>query len=675
MSPGSPKAITQLTIIVGIVFVAVLLALNTDLFRRPIYEWADYAANSIQIQNAKHFRELLGNYSRWGFHHPGPVFFYVFAAGELLLHDWLRLAPEAMNAHVLCMILINTFFLFSAIWIFARQAGSPIFILPAALSALIFAGVVSHTLRLMDNENHSIRFMALSSVWMPHVILFCFLLFLVACAVVACGNLKYLPLATLTGLMLIHAHVTQLLFVVVLTAAMAGAFLYQSRPASCLVQQVRTHRKQLIASGVLVCMFAAPPVIEALVHKPNNVDAIREYLRDSPPLPNPLATAFRYELSFFTFLPNPEAVLAQGTPHLLGIAVRSGYVIRYWLFVGALLGILVWLGVRQRLSVSPFVRYIWFEICLVSLLFLYWGMKIAGGLANFNGYFFYSVQLLPIFAILSTIVNSWTPHKFGSPRLLMALSCAVPLLMFASPREFRISMPGAPEVQAIASAAQGRAPLIQLVFGHDDWPTAVGVASRFKRAGQAFCVAPWFLMFGPESHCHDFPSIMKLVLTHSQTPCTEPCQVLLRTDQITAELIPYPALQVPFTLSSEGWPGLFDGFHTDGPEGSPMWTSEQSSIRFLTASERHQDQRLRMTVVGTARPGRPAELRLNGNLVGALAYGQPQPGEFSVPGNWLKSDSENVITFSVPRAGPAGQDVRHLGFLLEHISVDNAGLH
>src|SRR5208337_1374894 len=84
VSPGSPKAITQLTIIVGIVFVAVLLALNTDLFRRPIYEWADFAANSIQIQNAKHFRELLGNYSRWGFHHPGPVFFYVFAAGELL---------------------------------------------------------------------------------------------------------------------------------------------------------------------------------------------------------------------------------------------------------------------------------------------------------------------------------------------------------------------------------------------------------------------------------------------------------------------------------------------------------------------------------------------------------------------------------------------------------------
>jgi hypothetical protein len=460
---------------------------------------------------------------------------------------------------------------------------------------------------------------------------------------------------------------------------MVAAFVYRGWRTGSLPQQMHFHRVQIVVSCVLLCIFAAPPIIDALLHNPNNVDAIREYLRDSPLLPNPLITAFRYELSFFTFLPNPEVVLAQGAPNLLGIATHTTYVVKYWIFIGVLLGILVLLGVRRRLTISPFVRYLWLEICLVSLLFLYWGMKIGGGLANFNGYFFYSVQLLAIFAILSTVVNSWTPNRFGifrRPGLSMALCCGVPLLMFAAPRDFRFSVPGAPEVQEIASAAQRRAPLIQLVFGHDDWPTAVGIASRFKRVNQAFCVAPtWHIMFGSDSHCHDFPNIVKLVLTHSQTPCTSPCQILLRTDQITAQLSPYSALQVPFTLSAVGWPGLFDGFYTDGPEGSPMWTSKQSSIRFQAAAGGYKDQQLRIAIVGAARPDRPAELRLNGKLIGALAYGQPQPSEFLVPGDWLKAGSENIFTFSVPLAGPAGQDVRHLGFRLDHISVSYAGPH
>jgi hypothetical protein len=33
----------------------------------------DYAANAMQIHNAKPLKQLYGNYSRWGFHHPGPA--------------------------------------------------------------------------------------------------------------------------------------------------------------------------------------------------------------------------------------------------------------------------------------------------------------------------------------------------------------------------------------------------------------------------------------------------------------------------------------------------------------------------------------------------------------------------------------------------------------------------
>src|SRR5215471_288561 len=102
-------------------FIATLLVINRDLFRAPIWEYSDYAANAIQIERAKHFRELLGNYSRWAFHHPGPGFMYVFALGERLFHDWFRLVPGEMNSHILTAVLVNLAFLFGTIAILAKR--------------------------------------------------------------------------------------------------------------------------------------------------------------------------------------------------------------------------------------------------------------------------------------------------------------------------------------------------------------------------------------------------------------------------------------------------------------------------------------------------------------------------------------------------------------------------
>ena len=70
-----------------------MLALNAQLFRNPIIEITDFAANSLLVQQARHFSLLTGHYSRWHFHHPGPAFLYLFALGELIFHDILHVAP------------------------------------------------------------------------------------------------------------------------------------------------------------------------------------------------------------------------------------------------------------------------------------------------------------------------------------------------------------------------------------------------------------------------------------------------------------------------------------------------------------------------------------------------------------------------------------------------------
>jgi len=72
-----------------------LLVRNRGLFTHAVYEAGDPAANSILTLQAKHFALLTGHYSRVGFHHPGPAFFYVQAGGEWLLHDVTGLVPAA----------------------------------------------------------------------------------------------------------------------------------------------------------------------------------------------------------------------------------------------------------------------------------------------------------------------------------------------------------------------------------------------------------------------------------------------------------------------------------------------------------------------------------------------------------------------------------------------------
>ena len=50
---------------------------------------------------AQHFQQLTGNYSRVHFHHPGPVFLYVGAAGQWLFHQVLHVVPADFNGQVI----------------------------------------------------------------------------------------------------------------------------------------------------------------------------------------------------------------------------------------------------------------------------------------------------------------------------------------------------------------------------------------------------------------------------------------------------------------------------------------------------------------------------------------------------------------------------------------------
>jgi hypothetical protein len=168
---------------VALAFAGVVLAINSHWFRAPIVEASDVAANSLQMYNAGRFHELMGNYSRWQLHHPGPVIFYLFAAGERLFHDRLPITPGTFNAQLVTLVLFNAAFLFGAIAMLANAFPGRIFP-PLALTGAVL---------WMMAVNYTVPTGAMVSPWMPHVALFPFLFFLTAGVSVASGRIDHLP--------------------------------------------------------------------------------------------------------------------------------------------------------------------------------------------------------------------------------------------------------------------------------------------------------------------------------------------------------------------------------------------------------------------------------------------------------------------------------------------------
>jgi hypothetical protein len=115
-APASPARLRPWVVAAAAVaLVAVLCVRNRFLFTSRLYEDADMGANSILVEQARHFTLLVGNYSRDHFHHPGPAYMYVKAAGESLFWAWLHVVPSAWNGQLLAVYALNAMFVALAV--------------------------------------------------------------------------------------------------------------------------------------------------------------------------------------------------------------------------------------------------------------------------------------------------------------------------------------------------------------------------------------------------------------------------------------------------------------------------------------------------------------------------------------------------------------------------------
>lgn len=641
-------------VVSAVVFFVLVLVLNWQLFTRPIFEYTDFAANAVQIERAKHFRELLGNYSRWGFHHPGPAFFYIFALGEKVLHDWLHLVPAAMNAHIVTMIALNTAFLFGAIGIIAGYCRSRLFPPVALALSLFFIYVV----------NRTIPGSAVFSIWMPHVLLFCFLFFVTVCASVASGKSSRLPWLALSGLMLVHGHVAQALFVGVLSVAAVITLCWRNGRSHGGREFLRQIRRPATISLVLVMVFAFPILLDMGLHRDNNVRAILHHAHTHKGWQQNFGQSLKYECSFFAFVPDPEVVLQSASAHLVSRGWSKPYVAAYWGLGFAMLGLALGLYFLAKERLSYFARYALAEVLVICILFYYWTLKMSGALFNFNGYFFFSIQLLVLLLLAAFILNR---ARLSITRTVSVALCALlPLSMFAAKTGFVNTETGTPETDRLVThLPPDNGTVLHLTFDSADWMLEAGVASRLQHEHRQYCVDDlWAFIFGRDHRCLQFANLTNLILTHSPAKCEAPCKLLSKDDQYQFEWEPYPEFKLPFTIKLDDISSLNKGFNEFLGTGGPVWAKGQATIYFRLAPDFGEAQTVQVRIFGTANPGRPVKILLNGHELGTIVSGE-ESKDFTFSRNLLLT-GENRLGIQVDHPleveGDPQNDPRVLGF-------------
>ncbi len=288
----------------AIIFAAIVLNDAQVIFHSYQYEINDVASNSLQVVDAKRFHNVLGNYSRFGFYHPGPAFFYVYALGEALFYDATHLVPTPFNAQFIALDALSAFFFGATLALVARHLGgarSRWFVGLALLLAAWHFGAVGRFYEFIPG--------GLFCIWPPCVLVMPFLCFLVASASVASGAGRDLPLMTLAGCFLVHGHAGQPLFVIPITLLAYGGLVHHWRIAGSQ-PQLRPWRifwRQHWFSGALIVAFLIPIAIDIITNHPHNIHLVLDHIRANQGERKEFLRSLLYFLQFGAYTAYPSS--------------------------------------------------------------------------------------------------------------------------------------------------------------------------------------------------------------------------------------------------------------------------------------------------------------------------------------------------------------------------------
>jgi hypothetical protein len=345
----------------------------------------DYAVTELAVQEAVRLERLLGPYSRFGFFHPGPMYFYAVApAFELFAHN-------GGLSMVVTRLVIDSVCIVSIVVLIDRVAGRA-----AAWGATLAIAFLELRIGMEWFRDP----------WNPYVTVLPVALALVAAAAMHQGPRGRRARAitvVLAGSFAVQSHVgTSALVALALVVAVAG-FVRSARGPDAGGWRL----DGLIVLGVGLACWTLP-IWEQLTNSPGNLGAIVDFFRQ----PNPHRPAFRPVVETVTGV---VGLFSGHLGNLLNaepfdwVPAPSWFT---WLLVVALLAVLVWSVSFWWRRGKPALGVLGAMVPVAYVLAIVSGLQIREGL---QPYLFAPVLAVSVVAwvalgsLVGELACSWRP--------------------------------------------------------------------------------------------------------------------------------------------------------------------------------------------------------------------------------------------------------------------------
>lgn len=207
---------------------------------------SDFALLELSTGEAAQGAQWLGPYSRFGWRHPGPAYFY-------LLAPLYRLSGGTSASLPVGALIINWAAVLAMMLMLWRHADRPETFVLALVLALAYGAYLGPGF--------------VYNIWNPAITVLPFGLLLLSCAAVACGESRGLPVLAVIGSFLVQTHVGYLPPVAVAIAVALGLRARGRQHGDIAPAPLTTVALTL---GALVLLWTLP-VIEQLTRTPGNL--------------------------------------------------------------------------------------------------------------------------------------------------------------------------------------------------------------------------------------------------------------------------------------------------------------------------------------------------------------------------------------------------------------------
>ena len=235
-----------------------LLALSVGSARsRRTFPAGDGALIESYTLLATQGRLVYGPYSRYGWHHPGPIYFWTAA-------PFYVLADHKTAGLYVGVMFINMASIVAAVWVVARFA-SP------SLTVTMLIALVGYVWRARG---------IILSAWNPHVPIMPAVALIAMCAAIAAGEVTLLPLAAVFASFAAQTYVGLVPYSVGLSALAVIVAIARSRIASGIWADPRTRRLLNLTAWLLVVLWSGP-IAEQMTHTPGNLTRIWRFFGEA----------------------------------------------------------------------------------------------------------------------------------------------------------------------------------------------------------------------------------------------------------------------------------------------------------------------------------------------------------------------------------------------------------